>query len=111
MITLGDIVIDKTFTINQIKDKEFKKPNKASVGNNCSIKKKYELKKILILFNFQKTKGQERDLNIIPLNNIPNSHVVFLVFSELDTLAELKNSDIIIFIKEILNKKFKISWK
>ena len=39
MITLGDIVIDKTFTINQIKDKEFKKPNKASVGNNCLIKK------------------------------------------------------------------------
>ena len=45
----------------------------------------------MILFNFQKTKGQERDLNIIPLNYIPSSHVVFLAFSELDTLAELNN--------------------
>ena len=43
-----------------------------------------------ILLNFQDTSGQERYQKLIPLSYIRNSHVVFLVFSDFDSLENLK---------------------
>ena len=91
VITLGDIAVGKTSIINWIKDKTFKEFYQSTVGLECFIiRKKYELKKIQILLNFQDTSGQERYQKLIPLNYIRNSHVVLLVFSDFNSLDNLK---------------------
>ena len=69
VITLGDVAVGKTSIINWIKDKTFKEFYKSTVGLECfDIRKKYELKKIEILFNFRDISGQEWYKKLIPPN-------------------------------------------
>ena len=92
VITLGDMGVGKTSIINRIKDGTFSDTYQTTI--NCDIfikKKKYETKNISFSLIFHDTVGQETYQTLIPISYIRDSHVVLLVFSNLDTLAELRN--------------------
>ena len=92
VITLGDIAVGKTSIIKRIKDGSFDENYKATIGSNFFfIKRKYQLKNIIITLNFQDTGGQEQFQSIIPLQYIRNCHIVLLVFADLKSFESLKN--------------------
>ena len=92
VITLGDMGVGKTSIINRIKDGSFSDTYQATINLDIFFKKKkYETKNITFSLMFHDTIGQETYQNLIPISYIRDSHVVLLVFSDLDTLAELKN--------------------
>ena len=91
VITLGDSGVGKTSIINRIKDGTFK--NEYSVTINIDhffIRKKYEKKNLIIKLVFRDTAGQEI-YKTMPLNYIRDCHVVLLVFSNIDSLNEIKS--------------------
>ena len=92
IITLGDQCVGKTSIINRIKYKQFQEHLNRTIGvQSLTIKKKYERKNIMILLNFKDTAGQEIFLGTLPLQYIRNSHIVLLVFSNIETLNSLKD--------------------
>ena len=92
IITLGDPFVGKTSIIKRIKDGTFNEHVNATVGVRLFIiKKKYEKKNIMISLNFKDTAGQELFQNSIPVQYIRNSHIVLLVFSDIDSLNNLKD--------------------
>ena len=92
IITLGDPFVGKTSIIKRIKDGTFNEHVNATVGVRLFIiKKKYEKKDIMISLNFKDTAGQELFQNSIPVQYIRNSHIVLLVFSDIDSLNNLKD--------------------
>ena len=92
IITLGDPFVGKTSIIKRIKDGTFNEHVNATVGVRLFIiKKKYEKKNIMIFLNFKDTAGQELFQNSIPVQYIRNSHIVLLVFSDIDSLNNLKD--------------------
>ena len=92
IITLGDPFVGKTSIIKRIKDGTFNEHVNANVGVRLFIiKKKYEKKNIIIFLNFKDTAGQELFQNSIPVQYIRNSHIVLLVFSDIDSLNNLKD--------------------
>ena len=92
IITLGDQYVGKTSIINRIKYKAFQENLSNTVGIKLLvIKRKYEKKNIIISLNFKDTAGQEIFLGSMPLQYIRNSHIVLLVFSNIETLNNLKD--------------------
>ena len=92
IITLGDPFVGKTSIIKRIKDGTFNEHVDATVGVRLFIiKKTYEKKNIMIFLNFKDTAGQELFQNSIPVQYIRNSHIVLLVFSDIDSLNNLKD--------------------
>ena len=92
IITLGDPFVGKTSIIKRIKDGTFNEHVNATVGVRLFIiKKKNEKKNIMISLNFKDTAGQELFQNSIPVQYIRNSHIVLLVFSDIDSLNNLKD--------------------
>ena len=92
IITLGDQYVGKTSIINRIKYKAFQENLSNTVGIKLLvIKRKYEKKNIIISLNFKDTAGQEIFLGSLPLQYIRNSHIVLLVFSNIETLNSLKD--------------------
>ena len=92
IITLGDPFVGKTSIIKRIKDGTFNEHVNATVGVRLFIiKKKYEKKNMMISLNFKDTAGQELFQNSIPVQYIRNSHIVLLVFSDIDSLNNLKD--------------------
>ena len=92
IITLGDQYVGKTSIINRIKYKQFQERLNSTIGMQIlTIKRKYEKKNIMILLNFKDTAGQEIYISSMPLQYIRNSHIVLLVFSNIETLNSLKD--------------------
>ena len=91
IITLGDQYVGKTSIINRIKYQKFQDHLNSTIGIQLlTIKRKYEKKNIMILLNFKDTAGQEIFISSMPLQYIRNSHIVLLVFSDIETLNSLK---------------------
>ena len=92
IITLGDQYVGKTSIINRIKYNAFEEKLSNTIGIKLLIiKRKYEKKNIIISLNFKDTAGQEIFLGSLPLQYIRNSHIVLLVFSNIETLNSLKD--------------------
>jgi len=91
IITLGACGVGKTSIINRIKDGTFRDHYKATVGlDYFIITRKYEKKNIIMLLQFNDTTGLEQFQNIIPIQYIRDSHIVLLVFSNIETLNDIR---------------------
>ena len=92
VITLGASGVGKTSLIRRIKDGTFQELYTVTIGVEFfSIDRLYEKKNLKFSLNFYDTNGQESFQSLIPIQYIRNSHVVLLVFSNIDTLNELKD--------------------
>ena len=92
IITLGDVGVGKTSIINRIKNKSFDENVSTTIScNNIFIEREYRKKNITICLNFIDTAGQEIYQSLLPKNYIRNSHIVLLVFSDIDSFNTLKN--------------------
>ena len=91
IITLGACGVGKTSIINRIKDGTFRDHYKATVGLDYFVMtRKYEKKNIIMLLQFNDTTGLEQFQNIIPIQYIRDSHIVLLVFSNVETLNDIR---------------------
>ena len=91
IITLGACGVGKTSIINRIKDGTFRDYYKATVGLDYFVMtRKYEKKNIIMLLQFNDTTGLEQFQNIIPIQYIRDSHIVLLVFSNIETLNDIR---------------------
>ena len=91
IITLGDTGVGKTSIIKRIQKGEFDEEIKATVGNDIlTLKRPYKKKNLTMLLTFYDTAGQEIFLNILPLQYIRDSHIVLLVFDNINTLKVLE---------------------
>ena len=92
IITLGSSFVGKTSIINRIQFNKFEESSRATIGIEFNIiKKKYTKKNITISLNFRDTMGHEKYQSILPLQYIHDSHIVLLVFCNIETLNEVKN--------------------
>ena len=92
IITLGSSFVGKTSIINRIHFNKFEESLPATIGIKYNIiKRNYTKKNIIISLNFRDTMGHEDYQNIMPLQYIRDSHIVLLVFCNIDTLNEVKN--------------------
>ena len=91
IITLGACGVGKTSIINRIKDGTFQDYYKATVGlDYFDITRKYEKKNIIMTLHFNDTTGLEQFQGIIPIQYIRDSHIVLLVFSDIETLNDIR---------------------
>ena len=91
VITLGDSFVGKTSIIQRIKDGKFNEMVQETIYlDHFCIERKYEKKHIIMSLNFKDTTGQE-EYHGITNQYIRDSHIVLLVFSDLDTLDTIKN--------------------
>ena len=91
VITLGDGSVGKTSKLTRIQNGTFSDNTLQSTGyEKFNIKRKYEKKNIMIHLLFQDTAGQERYQKYLPTSFIRNSHIVLLVFCNIETLNSLK---------------------
>ena len=91
VITLGASGVGKTSIIKRIKDGTFRW---IQCNNWCRIfqyRKGLRKKNMKYLLNFYDTNGMESMQSLIPVQYIRDSHVVLLVFSNIETLDDLKN--------------------
>ena len=92
VITLGASGVGKTSIIKRIKDGTFENEYNVTIGVEFfSIDRKYETKNINYTLNFYDTNGMESMQSLIPVQYIRDSHVVLLVFSNIETLNDLKD--------------------
>ena len=90
IITLGDVGVGKSSLINRIRDGSFSEKVQSTIGcQNVFIKRPYKKKNMTILLNFLDTSGQETFQNILPKQYIRDSHIVLLVFCDLESLNNL----------------------
>ena len=88
VILLGDNFVGKTSNIRRIKDKTFEN-ERPTIGIDFStVKIKYEKKNILISLFFIDTNGMEIT-QFQYSNYISNSHIILLVFSDLQSFDVL----------------------
>ena len=91
IITLGACGVGKTSIINRIKDGTFQNSYKATVSlEYFTMTHKYDKKDIIMLLNFYDTTGFEQFQGIIPKQYIRDSHIVLLVFSDIETLNDIQ---------------------
>ena len=106
LISLGDNAVGKTSIINRIKYGTFQEIYSPSICTDFFIiKKKYEKKNIMFNFALCDTPGQEGFERAIPKEYFNNSHIVLLVFSDIETLNELKHRWYT-FYKEYVNIEY-----
>ena len=92
IITLGASGVGKTSIINRIKEGKFNEIVEATIGLGFfTIIKPYSKKNLFIHLTFCDTEGQEEYQNILPKQFIRDSHIVLLVFDDIETLDSLKN--------------------
>ena len=92
VITLGASGVGKTSLIRRIKDGTFQELYTVTIGVEFfSIDRLYEKKNLKFSLYFHDTNGQESLQSLIPIQYIRNSHVVLLVFSNIETLNDLKD--------------------
>ena len=91
IITLGSSSVGKTSIISRIQFNKFEESLPATIGIKYNIiKRNYAKKNIIISLNFRDTMGHEKYQNIMPLQYIRDSHIVLLVFCDINTLNEVK---------------------
>ena len=89
VITLGDSGVGKTSIINRFRDGTYKENIELTLGIDiCVIKRKFENKNITISLHLRDTAGQEI-YQTLPISYIRDSHIVLLVFCNIETLNHL----------------------
>ena len=91
VITLGNQGVGKTSLVNRIINGTFQETYTSTIGIEFhTLKRKYENKNLEITLSFKDTAGQEKFQTI---NNqyIRDSHIVLLVFSNIESLIDLKD--------------------
>ena len=92
LIALGDSAVGKTSIIKRIKDGKFQEVYKITIHPDFyALRRKYEKKNIMMDLLFYETPGQEKLESCVAVNYIRDSHIVLLVFSDINTLNELKH--------------------
>ena len=92
LIALGDAAVGKTSIIKRIKDGKFQEVYKITIHPDFyALRRKYEKKNIMMDLLFYETPGQEKLESCVPVNYIRDSHIVLLVFSDINALNELKH--------------------
>ena len=91
IITLGDNSVGKTSILTRLENGSFNEETLSTMGyDKFCVKKKYEKKNVIMNLWFQDTAGQDRFQESIPAGYIRNSHIVLLVFCDIETLNSLK---------------------
>ena len=88
VITLGDSGVGKTSIINIIKERDNNISNESKKGNFI-IRRKYEKKNKVILLNLKDSENKQKYERSIPIQYIRDSHIVLLVFCNIETLNHL----------------------
>ena len=91
VITLGNQGVGKTSLVNRIINGTFQETYTSTIGIEFhTLKRTYENKNLEITLSFKDTAGQEKFQTI---NNqyIRDSHIVLLVFSNIESLIDLKD--------------------
>ena len=92
IITLGDQYVGKTSIINRIKYKAFQENLSNTVGIKLLvIKRKYEKKNIMFTLNLMDSNCNQNNEKSLPIQYIRDSHIVLLVFCNIETLNSLKD--------------------
>ena len=91
VITLGETGVGKTSIINRLKDDSFNE-NESSTDamKSFTIQKQFKKLNLTINLNFRDTAGQEKLIDSLPKQYIRDSHIVLLVFSDVETLNVIK---------------------
>ena len=92
VIILGDKGVGKSSIIQIIKNGEIKEHSNDLKDNNGNfiLKRKYEKKKKIILLHLKEPEYQQILGDNIPIQYYRDSHIVLLVFSDIETLNSLK---------------------
>ncbi len=92
VITLGETGVGKTSIINRLKDDSFNENEySTSASSSFTIQKPFKKLNLTINLNFRDTAGQEKLIATLPKQYIRDSHIVLLVFSDIDTLNVIKD--------------------
>ena len=90
VITLGDSGVGKTSIIKRIYDGTFQDVMFSTFGiGDFFVRRKYSKKNIQIVLCFKDTAGQE-SYQELPVQYIRKSHIVLLVFCDIETLNTLR---------------------
>ena len=92
LIVLGESSVGKSSIIKRIKDETFQ----TDILSTCNfevniIQRNYKKYNIIISLIFHDTPGVEQFQNIIPKHYLSESQIILLVFSDINTLNELKH--------------------
>ena len=92
LIVLGESSVGKSSIIKRIKDGTFQ----TDILSTCNfevniIQRNYKKYNIIISLIFHDTPGVEQFQNIIPKHYLSESQIILLVFSDINTLNELKH--------------------
>ena len=91
VIVLGDNYVGKSSIIERIQKGIFQESYPPTIWVEPKvIYRQYKSKKIKIIITFYDTPGQESLQDIIPKQKIRDSHIVLLVFCDINTLNEVK---------------------
>ena len=91
VILLGDKGVGKTSIFNAIKENSLYKNNyNIDDIDNFVLKRKYEKKDLIISLNIKDIKNQDNYKGNIPLQYIRDIHIVLLVFSNIESLNNIK---------------------
>ena len=89
-IILGDSGVGKTSILNIIKGRDNNISNNDKNGNFV-IKRKYEKKNMMISLNLMDSNCNQNNEKSIPIQYIRDSHIVLLIFCNIETLNSLKD--------------------
>ena len=90
VITLGDSGVGKTSILNIIKGRDNNISNNDKNGNFV-IQRKYEKKNMMISLNLMDSDSNQNNEKNIPIQYIRDSHIVLLIFCNIETLNHLKD--------------------
>ena len=88
----GDSGVGRSAIINRIKDKTFQKEYKSTI-HDVIITKAYDYERRKLKFHLKLIEFSSEELKYksIPIKYISDSHIIVLVFSNIETLNKLKN--------------------
>ena len=90
VITLGDSGVGKTSILNIIKGRDNNISNNDKNGNFV-MQRKYEKKNMMISLNLMDSDSNQNNEKNIPIQYIRDSHIVLLIFCNIETLNHLKD--------------------
>ena len=91
LIVLGESSVGKSSIIKRIKDGKFQEVYEITIRTDFYVlRRKYEKKNIMMELAFYDIPGQEILEYCVPVNYIRDSHIILLVFSDINTLNKLK---------------------